>query len=70
MHNIIRTYNRIAKPYDFTWLIFITTKISSSLCHWIEVPTVQEHRQRYHTKDGVVWKKKEPYQRGGNHDED
>ncbi|WP_290451976.1 MULTISPECIES: hypothetical protein [Bacteria] len=35
-----------------------------------EEHTVQEHRQRYHTKDGVVWKKKEPYQRGGNHDED
>lgn len=26
------------------------------------------HRQRYHTKDGVIWKDKAPYHRGGNKD--
>lgn len=29
---------------------------------------VSGHRQRYHTKDGVVWKDKAPYHRGGNKD--
>lgn len=32
--------------------------------------TVPAHGQRYHTKDGVIWKKKKPYQRGGKHDDD
>ncbi|MFB8589805.1 hypothetical protein ACFC53_08070 [Enterococcus casseliflavus] len=32
--------------------------------------TVLEHGQHYHTKDGVIWKEKEPYQRGGKHDDD
>ena len=27
---------------------------------------VSGHRQRYHTKDGVIWKDKVPYHRGGN----
>lgn len=35
-----------------------------------EEHTVSAHRQRYHTKDGLIWKEKEPYQRGGGHDED
>jgi hypothetical protein len=26
---------------------------------------VSEHKQRYHTKDGVKWKEKRPYHRGG-----
>ena len=29
---------------------------------------VSGHRQRYHTKDGVIWKDKAPYHRGGNKD--
>lgn len=29
---------------------------------------VSGHRQRYHTKDGVTWKDKAPYHRGGNKD--
>lgn len=32
--------------------------------------TVPEHGQHYHTKDGVIWKEKEPYPRGGKHDDD
>lgn len=35
-----------------------------------EEHTVSRHRQRYHTKEGVIWKEKEPYQRGGKHDDD
>ena len=31
--------------------------------------TVPAHGQHYHTKDGVIWKEKEPYQRGGKHDD-
>lgn len=34
-----------------------------------EEHTVPAHGQRYHTKDGVIWKEKEPYQRGGKHDD-
>lgn len=30
---------------------------------------VRASEQRYHTKDGEVWKKKDPYPRGGKHDE-
>ncbi len=30
---------------------------------------VTGHEQRYHTKDGVIWKEKDPYTRGGNKDE-
>lgn len=30
---------------------------------------VSSHRQRYHTKDGVVWKYKDSYHRGGRDDE-
>ena len=29
---------------------------------------VSGHKQRYHTKDGVIWKDKAPYHRGGNKD--
>lgn len=29
---------------------------------------VSGHKQRYHTKNGVVWKDKAPYHRGGNKD--
>lgn len=35
-----------------------------------EEHTVPAHGQHYHTKEGVVWKEKEPYQRGGKHDDD
>lgn len=35
-----------------------------------EEHTVPAHGQHYHTKDGVVWKEKEPYQRGSKHDDD
>lgn len=35
-----------------------------------EEHTVPAHGQHYHTKDGVIWKEKEPYQRGGKHDDD
>ena len=34
-----------------------------------EVHTVSAHGQHYHTKDGLVWKEKKPYQRGGKHDD-
>ena len=29
---------------------------------------VPGHGQHYHTKDGVIWKEKDPYTRGGNGD--
>lgn len=32
--------------------------------------TVPSHGQHYHTKDGVIWKEKEAYQRGGKHKDD
>lgn len=35
-----------------------------------EEHTVSAHEQRYHTKDGVIRIEKEPYQRGGKHDDD
>ena len=35
-----------------------------------EEHTVQAHGQHYHTKNGVTWKEKEPYQRGGKHKDD
>lgn len=35
-----------------------------------EKHTVSGHGQRYHTKNGVIWKEKGPYERGGKHDED
>lgn len=35
-----------------------------------EEHTVPAHGQHYHTRDGVIWKEKEPYQRGGKHDDD
>lgn len=35
-----------------------------------EEHTVSPHGQHYHTKDGVIWKEKEPYQRGGKHEND
>ncbi len=35
-----------------------------------EEHTVPAHGQHYHTKDGVIWKEKKSYQRGGKHDED
>lgn len=35
-----------------------------------EKHTVQAHGQHYHTKDGIIWKEKEPYQRGGKHGDD
>ena len=35
-----------------------------------EEHTVTAHGQRYHTRDGVIWKEKEPYQRGGKHGND
>ena len=35
-----------------------------------EEHTVTAHGQHYHTRDGVILKEKEPYQRGGNHDDD
>lgn len=35
-----------------------------------EEHTVTAHGQRYHTRNGVILKKKEPYQRGGNHADD
>ena len=34
-----------------------------------EEHTVPAHGQHYLTKDGVIWKEKEPYQRGGKHDD-
>lgn len=30
---------------------------------------VPAHKQRYHTKEGIIWKDKKPYHRGGNDDE-
>lgn len=34
-----------------------------------EEHTVPAHGQHYHTKDGVIWKEKGPYQRGGKYDD-
>ncbi len=31
---------------------------------------VPGHGQHYHTKDGVIWKEKNPYSRGGKHDDE
>ena len=31
--------------------------------------TVRGHGQHYHTKDGIIWKEKEPFSRGGKKDE-
>lgn len=31
---------------------------------------VKDHGQHYHTKGGIIWKEKEPYHRGGKHDDD
>ncbi len=31
---------------------------------------VPGHGQHYHTKDGVIWKEKDPYPRGGKHNDD
>ena len=31
---------------------------------------VPGHGQHYHTKDGVIWKEKDPYSRGGKHNDD
>ena len=35
-----------------------------------EEHTVSAHGQHYHTRDGVIWKEKDPYQRGGKRDDD
>lgn len=35
-----------------------------------EEHTVPAHGQHYHTKDGVIWREKESYQRGGKHDDE
>ena len=35
-----------------------------------EEHTAPAHGQHDHTKDGVIWKEKEPYQRGGKHDDE
>ena len=35
-----------------------------------EEHTVPAHGQHYHTKDGVIWREKDPYQRGGKHEDD
>ena len=35
-----------------------------------EEHTVSAHGQHYHTRDGVIWKEKDSYQRGGKRDED
>ena len=40
----------------------IVEKANRSLPHENDVTG---HRQRYHTKDGVIWKDKAPYHRGG-----
>ena len=32
--------------------------------------TVPAHGQHYHTREGVVWKEKEAYPRGGKHEDD
>lgn len=40
----------------------IVEKVNRSSPHENDVPG---HKQRYHTKDGVIWKDKAPYHRGG-----
>ena len=40
----------------------IVEKANRATPHENDVPA---HKQRYHTKDGVVWKEKAPYHRGG-----
>lgn len=35
-----------------------------------EEHTVSAHGQHYHTRDGVIWKEKDSYQRGGKRDDD
>lgn len=34
-----------------------------------EEHTVSAHGQHYHTRDGVIWKEKDPYRRGGKRDD-
>ena len=41
----------------------IVEKANRATPHENDVPA---HRQRYHTKAGVVWRDKDPYHRGGN----
>ena len=31
---------------------------------------VSRHGQHYYTKDGVIWKEKDPYPRGGKHNDE
>lgn len=40
----------------------IVEKVNRSSPHENDVP---RHKQRYHTKDGVIWKDKAPYHRDG-----
>lgn len=46
----------------------VTSKISNERSS-PEEHTVPAHGQHYHTKDGVIWREKEPYQRGGKKDD-
>ena len=46
------------------------TDIAAKVADIVEKATraendVSGHKQRYHTKDGVIWKDKAPYHRGG-----
>ncbi len=43
----------------------IIEKANRATPHENDVPG---HKQRYHTKDGVVWRYKAPYHRGGKVD--
>lgn len=48
-----------------TTIANIVEKANRSSPHEHEVP---RHKQRYHTKDGIVWKDKDPYSRGRKKD--
>lgn len=50
--------------YSYEEGILDTVQRSSPIEHM-----VKGHGQHYHTKDGLIWKKKEPFTRGGKKDE-
>ena len=51
-----------SEPDIATQVKNIVEKANRAYPHENDVPA---HKQRYHTKDGVVWRDKAPYHRGG-----
>ncbi len=68
---IKRVANRYSKSLQNKMLIDSSKKdIATKVADIVEKATraendVSGHKQRYHTKDGVIWKDKAPYHRGG-----